>query len=746
MGSASRHIVYLTVLILFMLTGASHGLIRCRTTQGASWTGNVELKHDIIRADVHSFYLDVEEEIILSPAGNAPNHDSTTLEIYGTFSLPTEAVITGVLIWDGETILKGKLKPRDYTRLMYEEVVDRDRAEPPMPHDPVVIEWMSGDESDNTYEITVYPVVWGQGSRLRVRYLLPQSFENQQLVIPIPTPFGDNVSIKPEKFELELKKGDTLSSIILEKEGSFLKRSLPVTMFGFYDGEKYRIVQAADQVTLASTSFSEGPWTGNYLLFWGQVPDHLIQRAGLSMEIVFLWRWNNWNSFVRWSGSNKSVSSHGQQAINQAKQIKNATLDIVSGTGKVGLVLDRGDSAHNREFPVGGARSRALDSLVTFLNGINSNYLLSTIAGNRIKTEWQMSASEREAMYKKGVSDFEISLQHAYNLYSPLDNVIKHLIIITVGPKIVNDNSYEFFTFPDYFQGITVTGYGNDIDYPTGYWPGVPIDDFVGEHGLFVEGYTTNGYLIPPFKEANFTVQLSNESKSYLFDIFGRTVQGKLFVDEFYFSGHADAEWSPLAEWEAYSKDGTLLATYVDTPFNYIQVGDSCIAKMWAGAQDPYSEEYHDEGLGVIYGFVDESYSLVALPDDTVGAALNETLQDEGVPFLTDLEIFQPPLAVEPTENTVSGKNRPGISLIAFSAISRVTTIDVVLMPGQTAKLKIYDSMGRMVAFWDLNGGHSVNTILWDGRTLSRGVAGRGMFICVLEIGASRYQKTFVRM
>ena len=95
MHQQNRLVVFYCVLLL-SACAVHNATLQSRTTQGTSWTGQVNLKSDVIRVNAMPYYLDVEEEIIIAPystSGTTPTGNQSTMEMYGTFNLPANAVI-----------------------------------------------------------------------------------------------------------------------------------------------------------------------------------------------------------------------------------------------------------------------------------------------------------------------------------------------------------------------------------------------------------------------------------------------------------------------------------------------------------------------------------------------------------------------------------------------------------------------------------------------------------------------------
>lgn len=147
--------------------------------------GDCKLESSNIKITVHPLYIDVEEEAVISTFGNIWNGaDSLTLEIAGTFFLSPGSVIRSMLLWNGDKILKAKLKDRTAADSAYEKVVQRDEAVY-VPRDPALIEYLG----DNQYLFKIYPVAINKSRRIRILYSVPLTCSDDKVIFKVRTAF-----------------------------------------------------------------------------------------------------------------------------------------------------------------------------------------------------------------------------------------------------------------------------------------------------------------------------------------------------------------------------------------------------------------------------------------------------------------------------------------------------------------------------------------------------------------------------
>jgi hypothetical protein len=170
------HLKTLTFLLFAVLpvVADQSAVFSSRATQGLAWTGLSQVIREKITVTVQPDHLDVEHELEIDARSNwnTPNNPNS-LEITGQLTLEKGTVVTGLLLWNGNVILKGKLRTREMARQQYEEVVDRNVTNPPPPRDPALLEKVG----ENRYDLSIFPVALNGSRKLRLRYLIPTRFE-----------------------------------------------------------------------------------------------------------------------------------------------------------------------------------------------------------------------------------------------------------------------------------------------------------------------------------------------------------------------------------------------------------------------------------------------------------------------------------------------------------------------------------------------------------------------------------------
>ncbi len=185
--------------------GLQHALFRSQSTQGKAWTGTVNIQKEEFTITVYPDYLDVQLDWELGVGGAAPDSFQNALEIVGNVNFEANSTVVGMLLWNGDRILKAKLKTKDQARKEYETVVDRSSTAPPPPRDPVILEWVRQDN----YDLSVFPVTFGGFRKMRIRYLVPSTAGT----FGFPHAFSNHAKVT-------LIKGHSLSGFKLTRHNS----------------------------------------------------------------------------------------------------------------------------------------------------------------------------------------------------------------------------------------------------------------------------------------------------------------------------------------------------------------------------------------------------------------------------------------------------------------------------------------------------------------------------------------------
>lgn len=173
------------ICLLSLCVGSALATIQWQTTHNGFSSGTCRLESSSLRLLIYPYHIDVEEEAIIAPQGEVWSGDKNSLEISSSFTLTPGSAVRAMLLWNGSTILKAKLRDKIAADSLYEEVVDR-QEEVFIPRDPALIEKIDPD----TYRYKIYPVDINGSRRIRIRYSIPLQITAEGFSYEINTAFA----------------------------------------------------------------------------------------------------------------------------------------------------------------------------------------------------------------------------------------------------------------------------------------------------------------------------------------------------------------------------------------------------------------------------------------------------------------------------------------------------------------------------------------------------------------------------
>ncbi|MBK8801726.1 MAG: hypothetical protein IPN71_06630 [Fibrobacteres bacterium] len=736
----------------------SSAWLQSRATQGITNQQQVQILNVSVRATVEQAWADVEEDVELGPVisnswSTQPSVNINTWEIFGDFALPKGAVLTGALLWDGDKLLKAKLKARSVANAQYEEVVARNTAPMPAPRDPLIIE----RAGESTYSMKLYPVSWGGTRRMRLRYLVPLQANGSAWEVPLGSAFAENALVHPSSFEFQWSRGKA-SNALLSRGGVLqppsttpilLPLSAPSTWINnstaYYSPVAARLsVKGAFALT---TQFDSTAWKGGYLLFQGTMPDSILKQTGLRQEFMVLWRWNRAEALASDNGWGTYLTTTGEAVVQGAAGLRQslATLAQSSSLVKVGMVADEG-RAQTKDFPLSGWSSDTFSRMQDYLGTFTYEEVLrrGTSAGTG-----STGISDPTKLRNQGAKAFNADFQKVLSMYSPDSGVVRHLVVVTAGPAESFASSNE--KLPTWPEGLTLSTWGGTWWQEPAQWEGVDLPRLEAEHGLPPEK-ALDSWLSFRTPLTSLTWSLEFESGSKIFNqmsITGLEMGGQKPVSAAF---HASEPWKKQATWKVYDQDGNLRLTKPLTDVQWLDLpADTAVAMLWGNAEGRWSDIWRSREVGSVFGFVDRMHSLLALPSDTIGAAGTTRYRNVGVPYLLPSEIFAasgtPGSELDsptddPTHSSLQNRAK-GLDALRVSALGdRLLKIALPANLGVNAELVIRDLRGKVIMRWTASQLTSVGSVEW--RIPAH--LGRTMLTVELRNGSERVTRSVMAM
>lgn len=616
-----KRVSVLFSFICFLFVGANaiglqHGLFRSQSTQGTPWQGTATIVQEHFDITVNPDYLDVELEWVFEAKGTAPAEHRDALEIVGNLNLVDNSVVVSMITWYKGMILKGKLKTNDVAREQYENVVDRDSKAPPPPRDPVLLEYIR----DDNYDISIFPVTFGETRKVRIRYLIPAFDVNGINKIAYPHAFTSNATVT-----IRLGagvKGYTVatsdSSILFDKTGDVsLSRSVySFQAYGGTGGKNINFIvpqlpSTSEGSVLYTGTFSTASMSGEMSHLITMSAEKALLKTSLAEDYVILWRWNHPQILAKYAG----------QIVKQSKQLKTFLESLTAHNKRAAMIVDM-QGGERIIFQLDKFGSTEYNRMIKWLDDVASQEVKepakTTQAQQLIDFDVQKSAQE-----------FSNALQAAMAMFDTDKTIARHLILVTAGPQLVTpqpitdlklsfDSTINVSKLRSCMENEKqVKAISDETDIM--YWPGVDINKF----------FTTYG------TKLNVTATIGNGDQSY-------NLQTSLVNNQTTTEAHLYSNKPFIREIRWNIKQGDkILAEYVETP-TVVLMEDGMQYGRLIGASKylrPLAEQM-PSSVASSLGFIDEKYSLVALEEDALPADIANQYNTNGVPLLDPKDIF----------------------------------------------------------------------------------------------------------
>ncbi len=737
----------LSVIVVVGLLWAGSGQI---CAQNNSWTtfskdlstffGGAELVHVDLTISVNPWYLDCEHtfEISAITENQVPVNFKDSLCMTGDINLPTGAVIVGGQLWDGNVIIRSQLfaaKVASNSSGTGADTLGR------MGQASMSITKLRSFSLGDEYQVKLFPIKTGWNRQFSIRYLIPQREIDGSVTMPFAPILDMHFTKIPSTMNISIQSNGQMDSASLQFEGIDDYCKLPalrqISLSPLYNeyGSRFPYtvsIPAKYRKKAVATQFpASSPYKGNYFLYWGSVPEQLSTMATPRVEVLFVWKWFGESGFVtRESDGQKYVNggTWGSEISSQAFSLKSALVGVAYSGAKVGLIHDRESTQNDKQFPLSYRGTPEFENMVRYLQkNTNKSYIISTIQGSVQGGYEEVTEEQKNATAKKGTEEFTVCMQKAFSMFSPSENVVRHIVVVTAGASYdLGEQNMNFYRNPG-FSGVTV-----DIN---GSWNGVPVMSVENQFGLG-NGYC-QGYSVPDIKACNYVLTFESSTMQKKTEIIPfNQVNNYLCpnsqgtIPACFFAGQSQGAWLPKVRWDLYQKNGQLMGSYLDTLTLPVTTNDSALAKMWAGSVEPISETQTLDGLSGIYGFVDQYSYMNTRFGDTISINSSNAVTSR-TSYFANQEIMasKPQKLFGKSEIHISFKNGFIECSLSGLPVRSDLSINIVNARGQviyrsTLGVKVLNTGGR--AF-----------------TIALHAAAAGMYFCTVSNREISIKKTF---
>lgn len=279
------------LVIGLMLFVNSYSSLFWQTTRDGFSNGACQIQSSKLRVVVHPFFVEVEEDAEISPVGTLWRGDDKTLEIVNEFFVRPATAIQSMLLWNGDKILKAKLKLKDDADKEYEDVVDRQKFIA-APRDPAIIEYVN----DNYYRCRIYPVTLNGSRKIRIRYVVPITFKNGVPQFDIGTIFSVAQYSQSGQVHLTVESAVSSSGKCILQTNSTHKSIIYNSVYLLSFSEMYGSFAIIPDVSIWKGAWtkhiSSGPAAGYYSTVFMAFPDTVealiseqLNPSGVQLEV-----------------------------------------------------------------------------------------------------------------------------------------------------------------------------------------------------------------------------------------------------------------------------------------------------------------------------------------------------------------------------------------------------------------------------------------------------------------------------
>ncbi len=654
-----------------------YGSFYSQSTKSVRWQGTSEMIAEHYTITVYPAYLDVELDAEFDCKGAEPDSFRDSLEIRGSLKLPYSSAVTGVLLWNGDALLKGKLKPVPVAREQYNKVVGRR-------YDPVIIErdWMPG-----FYNFSIFPVTWGNSRRLRLRYIIPAVNSNGHAAMLFPDAMGKTTAT------YRIVGGQGITSVGLEKNNGTDTVSLPIefeTGSAMYKNTlAIRLVhEELESATVMYTAqLNTSRLSGTLTQVIGHSGPEIIRLAGLREQFVFLWRWHHPDYLYIFKN----------QIVRQAEVLKLFFERLTDAKKTAGLILDV-EGEEKRVFAPGAHGSASFNKILALLDSLSKiDYYESTDS-----FPVPYSTEQLDSIAQVSSLQFQEAIDLAESLFTDTaETTIRRIVLMTSGPRWVKSQVPSFRIKVDSTVLLTtlqlLSGFSpemSDTRFPneaTGfYWPGIYDEIFrINDSRMKIEAVLS-------LQTGTATKQLV-PLHQYQYGI--ENLDQKLLYTQ---------KLLPEVLWNI-TMNGRIIRTYSENAVT-VPITDALqFGCALAGTENLTTIDIEPPvSYAPVFGFVDRYYSLLALEEDALAPDDMEQYRIGGVPRLgTDditetsddslerYHIEDPPIGNK--GEAVREPAREGNPVITFAHQTLTVSFSAAHSRSETVEISVFTLSGRLL-------------------------------------------------
>jgi hypothetical protein len=628
--------------------------------------GTSELETSEISILPKGTYLDITEDAWLSSDVTKLNLSGLIGDYLfkGSIPVPTEATVTGLQTWKGDTLYKAGLYESKY---IYDKTIpDSLQLQESLNSRIALLQ----KHTDYSYELTMTRVALGERKHVRLRYLLRTSNTGSgtfQIPVLLHSQYGSN----PRNIKFKVYADNDKNSFTLNTDKTCVLLTDTSTNLIPYRQTIQLVHSNQNKSALNISEFTSDPYRGNYISVNTVVQDTLIKQLSKHISTVFIWRWNDSTSMIEFQNQMKALSGYALSIIDQASRMKETILELKKLGNHIGLVHTI-EGKTSLSFSSAALNDKEDSLILQYLNSFTKESMYNRYAPLTSSPDpsWIPHETSTSIIEKSRTELLQTLSKASSLLQNDTINKYHHIILLSAGSapdnNLINMNT-----------GISEITKGYSLTAPGVQWRGIDIG---ASFPLSNTLYTWKHYLFPSFSPIIIQLRISNTQQPFSFPLTENDWKKPLSI-----TGRTSAQWDSVLVFTGIDSEGKQTGTVNIKPMVFKFFADSGLAKIWANDKEHIAdnEEIYPGGT---FGILTKATYFQA--------TLKSIIEDDHTktcPYLNDDEIFAPKSAIK---NQVVPVKKSIISLA--NGVLNITT------PRNFTTLKIIDLSGRVLLSIDI--------------------------------------------
>ena len=344
--------------------------------------------------------------------------------------------------------------------------------------------------------------------------------------------------------------------------------------------------------------------------------EKIIAKSDLKEDIVILWRWSH----------PKILEMYASQIVEQSKLLMEFLDKLETSKKQAALVINK-----EGQEPIKFSLSKKGDSeyikMIAYLKAISKLAVKQPPTTSKSSVNYNLKVDSKIAQ-----AEFEMALKISDQSFEKNDN-IRRLLLLTAGPRLIQpmyeelnidlDEEIQIDVFASYASNLALDTKIEASDKDL-YWPGVYVPYLLSQHNL---NLNISAIVSDGTKACTLKVQDAEKgssgyacSETHKHIISTKALESKI-------------KWT-------ISQDEKVLSQFDETP-EIVNITDQiALSKLLYASRylNPLTESM-PKSMAAALGFIDSSYSLVALEEDKLPKSEAAQYADQGVPALKRSDI-----------------------------------------------------------------------------------------------------------